>query len=118
MVAFFTYYINQFKENTPEGNLFKSSDNISSFSSAPTQKQASSGVLYHGGYRYEGKIRRGLPHGQGKLFYQKTGKLRYEGAWSDGDPHGQGTSYFENGSIRFQGHWNKGLTVNFRTNTK
>jgi hypothetical protein len=46
---------------------------------------------------YEGEIKNGLQHGQGK--YYSKGKLIYTGGFKDGKFDGQGILYFINGSI-------------------
>lgn len=51
--------------------------------------------------RYEGEIKNGKPHGNGKIYYKKDNdleRLTYEGDWVNGVPSGEGIIVWTNGS--------------------
>ena len=53
---------------------------------------------------YEGDCRKGFAHGQGKT----VGDEYYEGRFKKGRPHGFGTFYYANGNT-FEGGWSNGM---------
>ncbi|WP_284637779.1 stalk domain-containing protein [Paenibacillus silviterrae] len=70
------------------------------------QNKAYRGVLfYDDGAKYIGELRNGLPHGQGKQFF--NGRLRYEGGFADDKYHGTGTYYHDEGA-KYVGEWKNG----------
>ena len=64
------------------------------------------GVLSGSGWRYEGELRDGKPHGEGG-FTLPVGLARYEGAFRDGQPHGQGVLVYSDGR-RYEGEFRSG----------
>ena len=80
------YYLSTIMDNMP--------------TSTPEYSFTEEKTLYHSGFRYEGEYQN-----------DAEGRLRYKGQWKAGDPHGFGTSFYENGSIKFQGEWSKGVSV-------
>ena len=62
-------------------------------------------LLHPNGAVYEGEIRDGVPHGQGKETHPDG--LVFESEWRDGDPLGKGTVTFPDGAI-FVGKWREG----------
>lgn len=58
-------------------------------------------------YDYEGEIRNGKPHGQGRATY-KTGTVTYyDGAWRNGVRHGRGKMVWDDGD-QYDGAWDNG----------
>ena len=55
--------------------------------------------------KYLGKIRNGVPEGQGTFTFSDGEK--YEGEWKDGNEHGQGT-YTSPDGIKYEGEWKDG----------
>lgn len=93
-------------------------------------KRQRTGVLtYEDGSIYEGELRDGRPHGQGRFLDTdgtikdgefQNGKFRqgtqtyadgsvYTGRMKDGEPDGQGTMFYADGS-RYVGGWENGVT--------
>jgi hypothetical protein len=86
--------------------------------------------------RYEGEMKNGKKHGEGKLFYLDNlwyegdfvedtlsgkgklyklsgGMLKYEGQMKDNIMNGQGVFYFDNGKIMYEGQWSEGMYDGF-----
>lgn len=59
--------------------------------------------------KYEGEIRDGKPHGNGKIFYNEDNdkdRVSYEGAWEEGLPTGEGIMVWKSGQ-KYVGGWLK-----------
>ena len=57
--------------------------------------------------RYEGTLKDGKPHGEGRLLGKKD-RVIYEGGWKEGKRHGRGMSYHPNGIREYVGQWKEG----------
>lgn len=69
------------------------------------------GTLHLPEGRYEGEIKNGKPHGNGKILYNRDNekdRVSYEGAWENGLPSGQGTMIWKDGD-KYIGGWLKGV---------
>lgn len=62
----------------------------------------------HGILCQTGKWYHGQPHGLGRRYYEKTGKLYLEGMFERGYPHGEMRFYRENGTLAYQGNFYNG----------
>jgi len=62
-----------------------------------------------GGIRYEGQFRRGLYHGQGKLYDPASGALCYEGQFILGRAAGPGKIFHPSGQMLYEGEVYDGL---------
>ena len=60
-----------------------------------------------GGLVYKGSFAYGKRDGMGELYRNKV--LIYKGNWKDNAPEGQGTLYNSDGSVLFQGRFNRGF---------
>ena len=63
---------------------------------------------YWGGFRLTDE---GLVYRDGFGRDYREGKLHYEGSWKDDIPNGEGKLYNEDGTVRYDGIWNKGFIL-------
>ena len=64
------------------------------------------GKIYWGGYLYyDGELKDGMKHGNGKLYYLLSESLEYQGEFKNDKRHGYGISYSDNGEVVYEGDW-------------
>ncbi|QTA93163.1 ARPP-1 family domain-containing protein [Desulfonema magnum] len=71
-----------------------------------TAKDKPRNVILPDGSRYAGPLKRGLPHGEGRMFFRN---YEYAGHFKKGLPHGQGATILSDGTKTYEGQFRKGL---------
>lgn len=62
-------------------------------------------VTFPDGLEYAGPLKKGMPHGKGRLF---LGYYEYAGQFENGLPHGHGATIFPGGTKIYEGHFKAG----------